>query len=313
MYRGMLAKLGLATAGALVAAGGALWLTPAQPAVDRAVVATEAWQEDVAAEPNVWWDGQRWVMVYTAGWRHSVLAYATAEHAEGPWTQRGRILGEGFGGWDGPVAHSSVYVENGVHYVYFPENLDSLRGPLRVAVGTDLEHLSVLGAPVLTPPAKKGATAVANTAVVKDGDVYRMLYDARVTDPAWWVMGYATADSPLGPFTTRAFPLPSLQDHQWSMYGGGNFRKLDDGTWELWYHAAVDGATTLPTSLHRATSRNLIDWKPSRSLLDPVGDADQFADPFLVWDRGVPRLFMSEMNNVDPWGRVVSIEVDRLL
>ena len=69
----------------------------------------------------------------------------------------------------------------------------------------------------------------------------------------------------------------------------------------MWYHAASDGNTILPTDAYQATSPDLVNWtlEPGPTF-QHGGGSDQLADPVEAggW------VFYDEMNNVTPSGRI---------
>ena len=256
-------------------------------APDRApaLFATEAWEQGVVQEPNVYWDGARWVMVYSGGWANEVLGWATAPTIDGPWTKHGPL---GFGGGRG-----SILRDGGTLYVYH----DGL-----VRSGPDIEHMGpALPRAINTTAA---VTNITNTCVIKDGATYRMIFDGK--GPATgvlWGSGYATATSPLGPFTIQAFPLTLAIP----MNGGPHLTKMGDGTFSMWYHG---GVANLPNDIYHATSTDCITWAAEaapRITRTAPQEVDQCADPFYVADpsTGTGYLFWSAMDNATPGGVIM--------
>jgi len=238
-------------------------------------------------------------MLYTGGWDSSALGWATAENPEGPWVKHGVVLGKGAGGWTGPVAHHSVFVDGGKKYVFFPDEIYGFGSVLRVAVGRDMQHLHVLPTPVLTPP--KGGLGLANSSVIRNGSVFRMMFESRVRDGSMWNMGIAVAKTPWGPYSVQAFPLPTLQRGILTTYGGPDLRTSGHG-FELWYHAASGDDKVLPTDLYKATSDDLVSWKASSTpVFRRTKNFDQYADPVVTNGD----LFFDGMNNAVPSGRIL--------
>jgi hypothetical protein len=126
------------------------------------------------------------------------------------------------------------------------------------------------------------------------------MFESEVSGAGVFTTGYATAASPLGPFTTNTFPLPTLQIDS-GMFGGPHLFKTG-ATYSLWYHAAIGASQNLPTDIYRATSPDLINW--TTDLIPKVRrfhrfETDQAADPFVVTDpaSGIVYLFWEGYDN----------------
>ena len=299
-----LTSLPLVLAGALLLTGagpaGIEWRRAPEPVL----TATLPWEDTSVAEPTVWHEDGRWHMIYTGGWETAALGYATADRPGGPWVKRrSPIVGMGGAGWAGSARHSSIYREGGRVWVYFsPGITDEYRADtLMVATGRSVTDLRVLSRPALLPTGK--ALGIVNTAVVRTGKGYALVYESDVADQhVHWRTGLATGSTPAS-FTSRVFPLRSLAKSDTGTFGGPAVHRRSDGTWVMWYHAAVDGVT--PTRLYRATSPDLRSW--TSSVRPKVGlvagyEVDQVADPFRVRDGGRTFLFWSGMDNPNETG-----------
>jgi len=268
-------------------------MSPVTFVPDRVPVlaATETWEGAVLQEVNVYWDGARWVMIYSGGQSPEGLGWATSPTIDGPWTKQGKLLANG--SWI-TSGRSSILFEGGTLYVYYSGSPN-----LNCASGPDPAHL---GAPVTVFTISGTVTSVMNTSVLHDGATYQLMFESTVSGSGPYMIGYATATSPLGPFTINTFPLPTLRIV--GTYGGPHLFKTG-ATYSLWYHACGDGSTTwnLPTDIYRATSTDLINWTPN--VISKVRrthrlEVDQVADPFVVTDpsTGIVYLFWEGYDNV---------------
>lgn len=256
----------LALAAVIVAATGCANSHPAPRPPSAVLSASQPWQHGAQGEPSVWHDRDGWHMIYSAGWDQAAIGYATAPRPSGPWTDHGKILGLGAGGYAHQAARNSILIDHCRLFVYFTAPLG---GPLMVATGPNAMNLHVVGKVLTGRP-------VVNTSVVRDGKHYRLLFEQNIDSAAHWAVGYADATSPLGPFTVRTFPLRSLRVGDGAV-GGPDLHKTPDG-FDVLYHAARHG--TLPTDIYRATSTDLIHWtRPSLVVAHPGGFFDQAADP----------------------------------
>lgn len=292
----------------------ALWLpadagsiTISSAAADRSIMlsADQTWEAACVQEPNIWYDaaGAEWRMFYTGGFSTEAIGYATAVHASGPWTKHAAnpVLGQGTL-VTGNAAQPNVYIEGRTGYLYFTNKTSDNSLHIATFDTTDPTSLTVQVATVLDPAGT--ALSIANSYVVKDGTTYRMLFDAHVSTADWWETGYATASSPLGPFTIDTFPVSGLS--LGGAYGGAWFAKKDDGTWVLLYHAAT--SSTLPTDIYRATSTDLRTWTRESGIF--VGrvaavEVDQTADPFYGSDGRGGYLVWSAMDNPTQTGHIM--------
>lgn len=253
---------------------------------DRAPVlqADQVWEQNCVMEPSVYWDGARWVMVYSGGWAAEQLGWATAPSIDGPWAKQGPL---GFGS-----GRSSVFQDAGTLYVYYNDTGNNLM----VKSGPDIQSL---GAASTAFTASGSVTRIVNTSVINDAGTYKMMFEAYAGGPPW-AMGYATASNPLGPFTTNTFPLPTLIITGRGNGASGPSLTKVGAVFNLWYHNP-----TLPTDIYHATSSDCVTWTaetlPRIRRTHPF-EFDQVADSCYVADpaTSIGYLFWSAMDNVTP-------------
>jgi hypothetical protein len=278
--------------------------------------ASQSWEDNAVQEPNVWFADEQWHMLYTGGWRHPAIGYATAASPAGPWTKYAQnpVLGHGRGGWSADARQPSLFRDaHGRIFLYFTPTTEQpapFAGQLLVATGRDATALGLAPDPVLTwGPPRMG---IVNVAVVPTRGGFRMMFESRVVptteDGPVWMMGVASGRSPMH-FSVDEFPVTALQ--QGAGMFGGPWLTGGPGRYELLYHAAQKG--DLGTDIYRATSPDLRFW-----ALDPEpivtrrapNEVDQVADPFVVVDRGRRLLFTDGLDNI---ARVASISVRALV
>lgn len=259
---------------------------PASASSSRVVLRpTLAWEGGVVQEPSVWHAG-KWFMLYTGGWERAALGLAVADSPAGPWRKHGApVLGLGYGGWRGPIAHANVYVEGRALYAYFPSHVDGGNLVVATAPLAHPDRWTTRGGAMAATPAAFG---LVNSWLVKAAPGhYALMFESRGRQ-TWWQQGLAVGNSPLGPFHIYAYPLPSLQRAPGAMYGGPSVTgRLHD--WTIYYHAARTSGATLPTDIYAARSVDLIHWRYVRLVVAHRAPADQVADMDVVggsafWD-----------------------------
>lgn len=256
------------------------------------------------SEPNVWFDHGTWRMLYTGGWAHAAVGYATAPSLAGPWTKYAGnpVIGHGHGGWAGDAQEPSLFRDQrGMIFVFFSPGTDhpgvAGHGDLMVATGTSPMQLRTAAAPALRWSPQR--LAIVNVAVVQTPAGFRMLFESRVkqrtSDGALWVMGSAHGTTPLH-FDVDEFPILALQQGRGAF--GGPWLTRSAGHFTLLYHASQMGS--LGTDIYRATSPDLHSWALDPEPLvtrRPPTEVDQVADPFGVTVGDRRWLFASAMDN----------------
>jgi len=261
------------------------------PVVDRmvALAPTETWEQNCVEEPNVYWDGTRWVMLYSGGWANERLGWATASTLDGPWVKQGVFAS---GGLRPSSGRSCILFDQGQMYVYYDGQV--CHGPDIASMGAASTALAVDNVTI---------DRVTNASVIKDGATYRMIFDGKAPGGTYWKSGYATATSPDGPFTIQQFPL----DLGVVMDGGPCLNRVGP-VFQLWWHGGVGN---LPNDIYHSWSSDCLTWHNEsgpRIVRTFPQEYDQVADPFYVRDPASGGyLFWSAMNNIGPGSPAASI------
>ena len=258
-----------------------------------------SWELDCVQEPDVHWDGSQWVLMYHGGQGAGTtrIGYATAPTIDGPWTKQGYVPGDGIAGATG---RASSLLDGGNLYVYFDSHVVS---------GTGITTLGADSTSITLP--NGGVTQVTNSSVINDGGTYRMIFDGRGTgDGGYWKSGYATATSPLGPFTVVQFPLALGL----TMNGGPCLTKVG-AVFNLWFHGGVGN---LPNDIFHATSSDCITWttEPAARIRRKHRlEVDQIADPNYVVDpsTGIGYLFWDAIDNGTPLAASIMRSVPQVM
>lgn len=190
------------------------------------------------------------------------VAVATARRPAGPFTPR-RVIGCGDASGHGYIDPAALLDADGRAYLYF--SVDSPYHSISVLpLSADLLHAAGPRKELFTvsQPWEYGSGSAGNTVEGPFAIEHRGVYDLFYSGSAWentYGMGYATASSPLGPFT-KSRRNPILRGTSGVVGpGGGSVVRGPDGRWWLVYHAwAGPGA-------HMADTRNLridpLSWK----------------------------------------------------
>ena len=269
-----------------------------QRALDRhvALAATEEYEQNCLQEPNVHYDerrplGERYVMIYSKGWADIGLAWATAPHPAGPWTKKGVF-------WEEAQGRGSYYREGNQIWVY------TAGMPLACKTGATIETLGAAFSVLSAIPNQTGQYQ--NNCVLKRGTNDYILFvegtNSATTPANLWLVGYATATSPSGPFTMQQFPIAGLRNTPTGMVGGPNC-SFDGTTYRLYFHGAEVGIG--PTDIYYKESTDLVNWTGS---LNPIverknrWEVDQVADPHLFVDPvgGLKYLYWDALDNFVP-------------
>lgn len=261
------------------------------------------YEQDVVQEPNVIADPTgiaQLRMFYTGGWDPCAIHAAVSNNGGLNWTRVGSapIIGQGAAGVAGNVAHTGLWEDPASPLTLHLSFAAPAIGPLRRVTTTD--GGLTWGSPVtLLTAAGWERGEFGNSACVKRGDVWHLIYEA-MNNSGFWEMGYATSTD--GVSFTRQYggqPLRSLQVGSGAMYGGPVLTLLADGTWELLYHAATVGNDF--TKIYRALSDDLIHWErtPQTAIVDMTlaYEVDQVADPHVVTIDGTRHMFYEGFDN----------------
>lgn len=260
------------------------------------------YEQNVVQEPNVIEDPTgiaQLRMFYTGGWNPCAVAAAVSNDSGLTWTRvgTGPVVGGGAGGVSGNVAHTGLWLDPDspltLHLSFTPNAVGNLK---RV---TSTDGGLTWGNPVtiLTPAGWETGNWGNSTCVKHDG-VWHLIYE-NLDGAGIWQMGYATSIDGVT-FTRQngGQPLKSLQVGT-GMYGGCHLTLLDDGTWELLYHAATVGIDF--TRIYRALSRDLIHWEryPQSAIVDMTlpFEVDQVADPCPIVIDGTRYMFYEGFDN----------------
>lgn len=173
------------------------------------------------------------------------VAVATARRPTGPFTPR-RVIGCGDASGQGFIdpaalldAHGRAYLYLSVDNPYHSISVLPLSADLLHAAGPRKELLTVSQA------WEHGTGSAGNTVegpfVIAHGGVYDLFYSGSAWENTY-AMGYATASSPMGPFTKcTCNPILHGTSHVVGP-GGGSAVQGPDGGWWLVYHAWNAGA-----------------------------------------------------------------------
>lgn len=239
-----------------------------------------------------------------SGWlKDSVIGHATADHPLGPYKQRSIVLPPGGGGrWDAVMTHNpTVHRFGDKYYLYhigtrFTEDFDDCgEGAAGSKLTRDVRCLRMnqrIGVAVADHPAgpwtrfdeplidvKQGTIRhffVANPAITQRPDgTFLMVYKCMGADTRV-LHGVATADTPLGPFTSRDKPVFA--------YEGEAFPAEDPTIWvqdDRYYAILKDFRgvfTGEKSSLALFTSEDGFDWK--------LTDKPLVSGSRVTWDDG---------------------------
>jgi hypothetical protein len=310
-------------------------MTPSPSPADRAILpSTQAFENGVMQEANVWYYNGFYHMIYSASWASSTLGYAYATTPKGPWTHLASpVIGNGAGGTTAGqfVAHTGLYIENNTVYIVSsiagagsailwsaPINFVPASGPTFTNLGAIMAFPS-------------GFNGWGNFQLIRQGPgAYALLAEARKTSDSVYRTGLATASGSLDSaptFTPTTFPLTQLVGiiTYWGIIGSARATTYG-GPWTqdalgvhgagsdlvtLYYHSGP--RATSPTDIFRAVSplNDLVNWTSldngypvfRRAL---VAEVNQVADPSLIPDTdGAWLLFSSAVSDLDQTSVIV--------
>ena len=198
------------------------------------------------------------------------IAAATASSPEGPFVVVGEemlVCPEEEGG---AIDAATFLDEDGTRYLLWKNdgNCCGLDTWLYIAP-LAADGLGLAGMPtrlVKQDLAWEGVLIEAPTLVKRDG-VYVLLYSANDYGGAEYAIGYATADSPLGPYTKSPEPLLSTEmtDGQFIGPGGQDVVPGPDGSDRLVFHSWYGGQT------YRALNVLPLTWEDGEPVVDMDG------------------------------------------
>lgn len=241
---------------------------------------------------------------YTAGWLPASIRSATSNDAGRTWTKgTTNLIGQGAGGVTGDVGHTGLVVDGSALHIIFT---DPASGNTTLRRVTSTDGGLTWGNPItiLTKTGWESGRWGNSACVIRSG-TWHLLYEAMDTSNVWQ-MGYATSsDGITFGRQNGGNPLTSLR-YGTGMYGGPDLHLLDDGTWELFYHASTSGV--LPTRIYRATSADLITWAkdPAAPILDMTlaFEVDQVADATVVTIGGERVMFYGGNDNPNATAKI---------
>ncbi len=186
------------------------------------------WAPDVYVDPG---DG-RFYLYYTVQKR---IGVAVSEGPEGPFVDRARLCDNAIDAHLFRDGDGRLYL----YYVQFPGfriSVQKMRTPLEKE-GSPVEVLRPT-----EPWEKKSGHVTEGPFVIKRGNTYYLIYSGTGADSPDYAVGYATAQSPTGPFTKYAKnPIISRSD---GVFGPGHGCVVPDAKGALWhvYHQQRDEA-----------------------------------------------------------------------
>lgn len=278
---------------------------------------SQPWELDATQEIDIIPDPTGvgdWRAFYMGGWIGAAIGTATSNDGI-TWTKLATnpVLGLGKGGISHSAGHFSITrhpTDPLTLYCFFtdPDAGPPVSAPTDLFRATSTDGGLTWGSVVTALDHagwETGRWGNSNVHIDDDG-TWHMLYEA-MDGSSVWQMGYAT--SPDGLVWTRqngGNPISSLR-YGTGMYGGPDLHVLDDGTFEVFYHASTSGV--LPTRIYRATSADLINWTkdPSTPLLEASlsFEVDQVADPHVITlGDGTRRLYYSGVDNPNERSRL---------
>lgn len=157
------------------------------------------------------------------------IGVAVADAPLGPFKDRGNLADR--------AIDAHLFQDNGAYYLYYVE----IEGGFKIKVQPMSDPLTKKGAPteVIRPTVdwerKKGAVTEGPW-MLKHNDVYYLMYSGSGADGPDYAIGYATAKSPLGPFTKfRGNPIGKRGN---GVFGPGHHCVITGPDGRLWmvYH-----------------------------------------------------------------------------
>jgi len=181
-----------------------------------------AWAPDVFHNPA---DG-RFYLYYTVNTR---IGVAVADRPDGTFEDQGTLI-------DDAIDAHMFLDSDGKFYLYYTEYpaLRILVQPMRSPVAAQGRAVALLHA---TEPWEKKLIPMTEAPwILKFGGLYYLLYSASAADSVEYAVGYATAESPLGPFTK--FPGNPIMRQGNGVFGPGHCSITTDASGNLWmvYH-----------------------------------------------------------------------------
>lgn len=254
-----------------------------------AVITAIAGQEDNVYEPNIIYEGNARVlnttgnvfkMWHTGGWMNRDIYYLESLDGKTNWTPYA----------SNPViadrARSSIIKVAGTYYLFCSNLADSAIDLFTSSDGVtdwflDTENIIHLGS-----AGAWDSTGMSNSAILYEGGVWYLFYDAYKAGTDSWKIGLATADNPRGPYTKEVTPVVGGT----AIRGAMNIHKIGS----LYYMWCLGGLTnsTLPSDIvTRYKSSELKTWVVDtqrfvyvRTTIDEGVNTQvgQAADPVLI-------------------------------
>jgi hypothetical protein len=184
-------------------------------------------------------------------------------------------------------------------------------GPISVATSSDGLLFNDAATALANTASGFGNVGYYNCDVIYDpvSNQYKMIMEARDVSNIY-LLGYATATSPLGPFTmvgqiTGALPGLGTGNH------GGPSLNLVDGKPQMWYHAdPIEGI--IPMELYRASSTNYSAWTMALGgtpfiVRERNHEWDQSSDVSVIEENGESYAIYNQMDNRTPFYAYLNI------
>lgn len=270
------------------------------------VTPTLEWEQTNVQEPSVVYAGGRLQLWYTAGNEGRCLV-GYAESTDGvTWRKHPvPVLGWGAGGVRWNACHSNIQRIRGVYWAWFVTNAQHYGhddGNIYAARSLD----GIRWTPLPRAAIRMGGWARygANTYVVRDGNRWRMFWEAFGAEGkrGLWRLSTATSSDLIRWRVDRKRPLPGIG------FGdtfGGPFVTRERAGWRIYFQApppVPTGVTPWYSQVYTATSPDLRRWRtsvvPVLEREQPDWQVDQIADATIaVMPDGRRLMFFAGLDN----------------
>lgn len=254
------------------------------------------------AEPFGIYENGLFKIWYSAG--DSYIHYREATTSLGLKTATDQIvLGAGIGGETGDPSVFSLFIENGVYYLYYSLNsFDTHTFLVTSTDGINYSNKTIALQKPLTP--NWGSQGLVNTWVVKVAGVYQMFVESRQIGSGYWSIGRATSNSPLGLFTIQEGPINAFNIGGTGSSGGPN-GWFDGVKYNIFYHANPNVQNGTYDQTYFTSTSDLVNYTteqtPTIKVHDDITAYDQSADVNIFTDGQKIYFDYSALDNRTPF------------